>query len=287
MDANAKTHGDILALSAYFSALAAELYDGAGRVRFDRTVVTVSEADKIEREGLPNAEKALLFPSEADAEPLTPKLFKEIFTGAAGQRPDYEDFEAFLANNGVQKLSPYYQGGSAITYLGWKENGGAFIIRIPGKYTPQWRHRRLKTPLAVQADAALKLSPVESVEILDFKPVIPDRGWWAVDHDIPGHNLATNCEEFSVIGSDGYRKDTYMPCYDDVMGTFAALLKLSGYEFRALRDIALLPEGTPIFVDPDTLTRGKKAPDRAYQEILKHLPVIGDRSAFQWPALGQ
>ena len=269
-------NGDLLSLAAGFQQIAVELYDTNGKPRLDRSVILSSQ---------PNA-REILFPVEggrfcADSSSLInfPEKAREILQSQKKE----ESFFVFLSENDVKALSVFRHGSSAQTLIGWKADDDAVVIRVP-KTQDAMRHLRTDTPIVVQPLDTLKMSPDSAVniEILPFMPVLPNRGILMRD-DIPGHSTA-RFGEFVVVGTDGYRQEVAMPYFDNCMASLTAVLHTVGYEIEAPRDIALFPDGTPVFVDPETIsiTDSHFPPERPYNLLLSYMNEYVGRNLFNW-----
>lgn len=269
----ADVYKDLLSLREYFQILARDLYDYEGNTRLDRIVVPASQTYE---------EAKYKFPLDRKFGPYDEKSHRVVFAEAVGSCR-FEDFRGFLSRNGVQAVSEFMVGSSAEVWLGKRESGNPVAIRIPQKYGTIYNHSRLDVPIVEQPLATMEMENVQSeeggkIEILTYRPVLPFRGILMPDESRPEHSLEFH-EEFTILGSDGSRREAKFPDYERALGSLANVLRISGFQIKAARDIALSPRGAPVFVDPDTVRLGRNSARQAYGALSEYLDRTG---LFVW-----
>ncbi|MCC6597487.1 MAG: hypothetical protein IT559_01705 [Alphaproteobacteria bacterium] len=257
-------YNDLLSLSTYFHVLAASLYDLQGDPDLNKIVVPASQSFESAQ---------YKFPLNRTFKPYDESSHTQIFSGAVGHC-DFESFKGFLSQNGIETVSEFSSGTSANVWLGKKSSGDLAVIRIPQKNAGGDQLSRLDTPIVEQPFARMGMDGVRTgagdIEILAYRPVLPDRGIIVIDHSVPGHNLSMH-EEFAIMSADGSRHEMPMTNYESALVTFAAVLKMVGYEIQAARDIAVSPQGAPVFVDPGTIRQGKRSLERSYRDLKGYM----------------
>lgn len=185
----------------------------------------------------------------------------------------------WLQSRDVDQMAKYAAGGSAAVHALRLKDGRIKMLRIGhGFHSRDFKtedHTRLNVPQVLQHEAMIDTLRAqgyghlsESVaEILPAVPVLPND--IAGIQIVPGHNTYNpNPLERSIVSENQWRR------LEDQKLTLCAFFNSQGFRATRVADIGVLPDGTPIFVDPDTLKEGSRRPEVAgarVHNLLRHL----------------
>lgn len=254
----------LLSLRGYFNDMAKQIYNldqQHNRPNPDRIVISASETAE---------EKSYYFPLNRAFAPLDEDKHKVIFN-ATQSDVSFAEFSTFLRRHQIRDVALFQRGSSAKVWLAQNDSDELFAIRIPYRRAGQ---ARINTPLVVQPLATMEMNRSDpaagKIEILPYRPVLPHRGFGALDPKKPGHDHAIH-GEFAVVSQNGFRHETDMPDYEAGLEALVTTLRLAGFKIQAARDIAVSPEGWPVFVDPDTLQPGRVTVEEAYENLMRYM----------------
>lgn len=189
-----------------------------------------------------------------------------------------ETFMAFMERNRIEGLARLPSKSSAEGYLthkwlGRKENGEPVILHIPGdRGQPS---ARLPIPLVVQPLATLDMDPdrpdAGKIEILPYLPTFPKLA------PALRQGSRTPCNEFSIVGSDGFRIDFSMPGLEQALADLAIAVDLAGFQINVAKGPSVSPEGWLVFADADAVQKGRLPVGQA----LCNLTHFMDRSCLK------
>lgn len=197
----------------------------------------------------------------------------------------------WLQSHDVSKIAHYAAGGSATISALELKDGRIKILRtghgvLQRKFDPT-SHTRLRVPQVLQAEtsidsliAASSCDQSNSInEILPAVPVLPND--IAGIQSVPGHSVYDPTPLHEHILS----KDRWARLEGQKL-TFCAFLRSQGFGLERVADIGVFPDGTPIFVDPDTLTQGSRRPEVAGARVHNLIGQFGSAldalPCFQW-----
>lgn len=139
----------------------------------------------------------------------------------------------------IRALASYEEGSSANVYVGQHEDGGIVAVRAPKAKTATGVHVRGDLPVNLQPDASIVLDPADRrrrIEILPFVMVKPHFGHFQAQ-------AIKLCTLFSLSGMSNT---------------------------NLMIDPCLLPDGTPLAMDPDATARRTK-PESTIPQVMREL----------------
>lgn len=251
----------LLQLGLYFNDMARQIYildQSHHRPNPDRIVISAAETA---------AENSYRFPLNKEFSSPDEKEHKLAFHGIEND-VGFEEFSTFLAQNQIKDIALFQRDSSARVWLGRSHSDELLAIRIPSAKAAE---SRINAPFVVQPLATMPMNSSDpdagKIEILPYRPVVPHRGFIAIDRERPGHDYAMH-GEFAIVSSGGFRQETDMPAYEAGLEALVTTLRLSGFKIAAARDIAVSPEGWPVFVDPDTVQPGSVPVEEASDRLI-------------------
>lgn len=278
---NQDLHADLIGLKATLFKAAQFLYNPDGTPYLDRVVTTAKQIDN---------PYATLIPIEQ------PRLTIDdaLADYSAGEDEavrirdacQTDDFKAFLAKNGIKALSKFHNGTTAKTFLGWIDDNTVTVLRIPAPSAlrpDSFDVRRLNTPLMAQPIDTYRVGN-NTVELLPFVHVLPNIGLNAVD-SLPGHTtIEFGKLVFAGPGAEKIGFDAHEEFgLDREMITFTALARVAGYKMEMPRDLAVMPNGSPLFVDPGTFgTMTPHMQELAFAKLNGALKELDLDGLFYW-----
>lgn len=205
-----------------------------------------------------------------------------------GERLKFSGAADWLKSKGGRDIAPYAHGNSARVNALRMVDGRIKVLRIGVEDNSfvSSHHERLECPLVLQPDEKIILNDSSAdkslvLEILPCVPVLPN---------------GVACVEI-VSGHSAYPKYTHPELLshqispDEVSGmerdklTFAAFLGShagAGFEINRVSDIGILPDGTPVFVDPDVLGKGNRDVNISTVRAQNLLYSLGLGGYYNW-----
>jgi hypothetical protein len=262
--------GDLIGLASATTALAQHFYDSNGQPKPDVTY----------RNGLPSM-------ASLNWQPVSDQLGNPLKNSL-----NVKDGGDWLQAHDVTETAAYASGTSAFVYALKLKSGEIKSLRAVSDCCPgEKRHQRIVSPLVLQSQASSgNLSARSSrsdllidtkFEILPMMPFLPD--------DIAGLQTLSG---HSIYHPDPLHPDIVTPeewhRLEAQKLTFASVLRAQGLGIERVADIAILPDGTPLFGDPDTVTKDGSRPvdvasARAHNILGQISPVIGTLlDCYKW-----
>ena len=206
----------------------------------------------------------------------------------------------WLVSHGVTEIAKYTAGNSARVAIARRNGGHVLALRTLGKpddyRTGRLAHafdatkNRMETPLVLQPFDRTSVSYIGEgrfttrytvlLELLPVLPVLPN-GIGSIDVS-DGH--AQYCEE-KISGVPNFSEDEER-MFESRKLTFVSLVKAAGFQISRVADIGILPDGTPVFVDPDVIRPGLVEPAEALQKLQYSMASLGLSYPYAWQDRG-
>ncbi len=270
----------------------------AGRLKFLKGAFEIIADELYHSDGTPNLDCACILSSEQPHSALIPSRLPRIAVDGRGffLSDSYQisralqdigktrAFSEFIGDHGITHVARFAEGRSCGTLLGWRQGDEIpSVVRVPTVGGADI-HTRIKAPIVLPAEARLELWDGASTEILPYVPVLPNRqllGW----EPLPGHNTM-RFGAYTVVTAHG---EVYAPLPDFMDERFESCLldlltvmRTAGFNLTSARDMGLKHEGTPVFVDPDTVKPGKVAPDMAAKTFAAFINELDLQDEYHW-----